>query len=220
MNYLSRMKLNPQRRATGKLLSNPRAMHAAVECCFPTHFEDQNPRSLWRLERNQRDVTLWMVSNRVPSFEHLQEQAGWSQEVTWESREYDQFLDRLLTGQRYRFRLRANPVKETFCSDDKKRRVPLQREDDQMLWLMERASHLGVSLTVGSDTEQPSFFVGDSTSIRFRHEERTVTLQSCTFEGALEVTDPDLLRSTLIRGVGKAKAYGFGLVTLAPLREG
>jgi CRISPR system Cascade subunit CasE len=37
-----------------------------------------------------------------------------------------------------------------------------------------------------------------------------------TFDGRLEVTDPDALRRTLTQGI-RAKAYGCGLITLAPL---
>ena len=54
-----------------------------------------------------------MVSPGVPSFEHLQEQAGWSQQQTWDTRDYSTLLDRLLRGQRYYFRLTANPVVAT-----------------------------------------------------------------------------------------------------------
>ncbi|MGO4759027.1 type I-E CRISPR-associated protein Cas6/Cse3/CasE, partial [Streptomyces sp. 2MCAF27] len=48
-----------------------------------------------------------------------------------------------------------------------------------------------------------------------RHE---VTLTAVTFDGRLRVTDPDALRRTLTSGLGKAKAYGCGLMTLAPVR--
>ncbi|MEV5086000.1 type I-E CRISPR-associated protein Cas6/Cse3/CasE, partial [Streptomyces sp. NPDC056159] len=44
-----------------------------------------------------------------------------------------------------------------------------------------------------------------------------VSLVTVTFDGRLEVTDPQLLRRALTQGIGKAKAYGCGLLTLAPL---
>ncbi|KDA44374.1 type I-E CRISPR-associated protein Cas6/Cse3/CasE [Frankia sp. BMG5.23] len=46
---------------------------------------------------------------------------------------------------------------------------------------------------------------------------RRVVLNTATFEGALRVTDPARARATLLHGVGPAKAYGCGLITLAPL---
>ncbi len=44
-----------------------------------------------------------------------------------------------------------------------------------------------------------------------------VTIKAVTYDGRLEVTDPDSLRTLLTSGLGKAKAYGCGLMTLAPL---
>ncbi|MCM3884608.1 type I-E CRISPR-associated protein Cas6/Cse3/CasE [Frankia sp. R82] len=48
-------------------------------------------------------------------------------------------------------------------------------------------------------------------------DRRQVVLSTATFDGALRVTDPELARRTLLHGVGPAKAYGCGLLTLAPL---
>ncbi|MBB1247270.1 type I-E CRISPR-associated protein Cas6/Cse3/CasE, partial [Streptomyces durbertensis] len=44
-----------------------------------------------------------------------------------------------------------------------------------------------------------------------------VRLVTVTYDGRLKVTDPDALRRTLTQGLGKARAYGCGLMTLAPL---
>ena len=49
----------------------------------------------------------------------------------------------------------------------------------------------------------------------FKHKEHRVTLGVATFEGVLEVTDPEALRRVLIYGIGRGKAYGCGLMTLA-----
>ncbi|GAA1910995.1 type I-E CRISPR-associated protein Cas6/Cse3/CasE [Streptomyces sodiiphilus] len=54
-----------------------------------------------------------------------------------------------------------------------------------------------------------------------REEQKArVTLTTATFEGRLRVTDPAALTESLLGGIGPAKAYGCGLLTLAPLREG
>ena len=50
---------------------------------------------------------------------------------------------------------------------------------------------------------------------RFPRNGSTVTLATATFEGHLEVTDVAALRHALNHGVGRAKAYGCGLLTLA-----
>ena len=48
---------------------------------------------------------------------------------------------------------------------------------------------------------------------------RPVTLLSVTYEGVLEVTDPVLFRETLTAGIGRGKAYGQGLLTVARAGE-
>ncbi|MEU2558387.1 type I-E CRISPR-associated protein Cas6/Cse3/CasE [Streptomyces longispororuber] len=45
-----------------------------------------------------------------------------------------------------------------------------------------------------------------------------VVITSVTFEGHLEVTDAEALTHHLLHGIGPAKAYGCGLLTLAPVR--
>ncbi|QKV71350.1 type I-E CRISPR-associated protein Cas6/Cse3/CasE [Streptomyces harbinensis] len=47
-----------------------------------------------------------------------------------------------------------------------------------------------------------------------------VTLSTATFEGRLRVTDPATFTDRLLNGIGPAKAYGCGLLTLAPVPEG
>ncbi|MCP2166588.1 type I-E CRISPR-associated protein Cas6/Cse3/CasE [Goodfellowiella coeruleoviolacea] len=44
-----------------------------------------------------------------------------------------------------------------------------------------------------------------------------VVLYTATFQGRLRVTDPHLLAERLLSGIGPGKAYGCGLLTLAPL---
>jgi CRISPR system Cascade subunit CasE len=39
---------------------------------------------------------------------------------------------------------------------------------------------------------------------------------SALFEGLIEVTDVDLFRQALVQGIGSGKAYGFGLLSIAP----
>jgi CRISPR system Cascade subunit CasE len=44
-------------------------------------------------------------------------------------------------------------------------------------------------------------------------------LRSVRYEGVLEVIDPTSFKETLIRGIGSGKAFGFGLLSVAPLPE-
>jgi CRISPR system Cascade subunit CasE len=44
-----------------------------------------------------------------------------------------------------------------------------------------------------------------------------LTLLAVQFDGLLQVTDPDHLRESVEGGIGSAKAFGLGLLSLAPL---
>jgi CRISPR system Cascade subunit CasE len=43
-----------------------------------------------------------------------------------------------------------------------------------------------------------------------------IVLTTATYDGMLRIANPDLARYHLLNGVGAAKGYGCGLITLAP----
>ncbi len=66
------------------------------------------------------------------------------------------------------------------------------------------------------DHATPTFQVIERSTRTFRRDSATVTLGGvATYTGVLQVTDPQLLQQALTAGVGRAKAYGCGLMTLA-----
>ena len=42
---------------------------------------------------------------------------------------------------------------------------------------------------------------------------------SVQFDGILQVIEPKRFRKTLVEGIGSGKAYGFGLLSIAPARS-
>ncbi|WP_423218759.1 type I-E CRISPR-associated protein Cas6/Cse3/CasE [Streptomyces kasugaensis] len=62
--------------------------------------------------------------------------------------------------------------------------------------------------------QRHSFGKGPATA-----KEAHVVMNSVTFEGRLRITDPAILTERLLAGIGPSKAYGCGLLTLAPLPE-
>jgi CRISPR system Cascade subunit CasE len=58
--------------------------------------------------------------------------------------------------------------------------------------------------------DKTAFLKGDRT------DRTRVTLTRVTYDGALEITNTDAFRTVLTEGIGRARAYGCGLITLAP----
>ena len=145
------------------------------------------------------------------------------------------FLDRLEAGQRWGFRLCVNPTFRDSRQVNGRGQVKILAhvtQDQQTQWVLDRSERLGfrvlTSAEYGGDlpvledrdgrrVDGANLLInGVERSIaEFKRQGARVTLAVATFEGVLEVTDPDALRHGLVHGVGRGKAYGCGLLTLA-----
>jgi CRISPR system Cascade subunit CasE len=227
--YLTRALLNPRRQGATALLGNPQRLHAAILMGFPTSPTD---RILWRLDTDDpRRPILWLTSKDRPDLTHLIEQAGWptADATGFESKDYRPLLDHLAAGQQYAFRLTATPTRWTRPKPGAARGklVAHTTVEHQIHWLLNRADRAGFRI-LDTKTEIPGNDGTPALQLRLRSRDKTVfhkgdaqdrtrvTLTRIAYEGALLVTNPDALRTTLTEGIGRARAYGCGLLTLAP----
>ncbi len=219
--YLTRMQINPRRRGARRLIGSPQAMHAAVMAGFADARPTEEGRVLWRLDTHAGQRTLlFIASPEQPDFTHIVEQAGWPTTETWQTRPYDPFLGSLRAGQRWQFRLTANPVhagrRPDWADTKPLGHVTVKQQEG---WLLDRADRLGFRLVGASEPDsvpdECDLAVVDRAVRRFRRTDRLVTITTATFEGQLEISDGPALRRALTHGVGRAKSYGCGLLTLA-----
>ncbi|MEV6400230.1 type I-E CRISPR-associated protein Cas6/Cse3/CasE [Streptomyces sp. NPDC051907] len=164
----------------------------------------------------------------------------------WQSRPYAPFLDRLAVGDAWAFRLTANPVHHIRRKDgEPTKRTAHLTPVHQKAWLLdpERQQRAGFRIAEKPDEkrllprgtthkghdhhgDRHELTVRDQRSLDFaKSRDATagrgrVKVVTVTFDGRLEVTDPEAMRRTLTHGLGKAKAYGCGLMTLAPVPAG
>jgi CRISPR system Cascade subunit CasE len=215
--FLTRMAINGARRSAWKLLQSPQAMHAAVLSGFPLDDSvvSDDGRVLWRLDRSPHSLWLYVVSPSQPDLTHLVEQAGWPARASWQTRDYEPFLARLGLEQRWVFRLAANPVHTINTMGGAKKRYGHVTVTQQESWLLTRVERLG--FRVADTPSGPDVAVSRRERHEFRRGGGRVTLDTAQYDGVLEVTDPATLRTALTRGIGHAKGYGCGLLTLAPV---
>ncbi|RSX53793.1 CRISPR-associated protein, Cse3 family [Bifidobacterium goeldii] len=230
--FISRVPLNTAREGARQLITSPYRTHAAVESAFPPGSvrDGEEGRILWRLDTLPQDHSVWLyvVSPQAPDFTHIIEQAGWPMQAQWESKDYTPLLSRIAVGQQWQFRLRANPVRKARV--DKGLRPKANGEgiigtiqghvtaEQQRNWLIARAETHGFSIML-DDNGDPSVIVSQRHRERFQRDGQTVTLATAVFDGRLTVTDADLFRHTLCHGIGRAKGFGCGLMTIAPIRK-
>lgn len=227
MTTLTKILINPQLRQGRKLLSNPHAMHAAVSAAFPPDIDNSDARILWRVDQNRHENVLYIVGSEKPTSAGIVEQAGYDTRPA-QSLDYTRFLRTLQKGQRWRFELLANPT-YSQSNNGKRGRVKAHVSvEHQLEWLYKRAEKAGFALAPrahdeASDEERARWSLDDETAIverrtlDFRKGEnrRHIRIVTARYRGTLEVTDPELLRATLTHGIGRARGYGCGLMTLA-----
>lgn len=214
--YLTQMPLNPARRGSKFLLTSPHSMHAAVMAAFPPEVSNQTTdgRILWRVDRNQHDLLLFIASPAKPDLTHVVEQAGWPTTSTWQTRDYDPFLGALTVGQSFSFRLTANPVRQTRDPKHAGKRLGHVTAFQQRDWLLDRAENHGFHIVPGVEGE-PQVVISNRLIREFTRDGQKVTLSTAQFDGRLEVTNAEQLRRALANGIGRAKGYGCGLLTLS-----
>ena len=223
--FLTRMYLNPTRLTTRRMLTSPQVTHALVMGAIPPGAGSR--RVLWRIDRrNDHKVELYVTSTSEPDLTGIVEQAGWPTRAAWQTADYSRFLGRLAPGQRWMFRLTANPTRAVASERGRRGRVtPCRTVGQQTDWLLSRANRAGFKIpSTELDALQIELRERSTASFDRRsgdsHRERRdrVSLTRATYEGMLEVQDPEKLRESLTEGIGRAKGYGCGLMTLAPVR--
>ncbi|WP_199443833.1 type I-E CRISPR-associated protein Cas6/Cse3/CasE [Umezawaea beigongshangensis] len=248
MTYLSRIRLNPLRVKGRDFVRNPRTLHGAVMGGFPDPPRDGRVlwRLDTRDQRIELLVLSPARPDWSHIVEQAGWPDADGDHVL--VRDYTPVLGHLATGREFAFRLTANPVQSTPTPDkrtesqterhgaDQPRRgfrLAHRTAAHQLDWLLRRTDNWGFTIpTARTDTPAPGMTpdpgASDPHEVRIVNTTRhaiskkgmrhPVTMQAITFEGRLAITDPDKLRTTMLTGIGPNKAYGCGLLTLAPLR--
>lgn len=150
------------------------------------------------------------------------------------------FEPKIANGQLLAFRLLANPVarlrqrdesgNEIWTSSEKPhvrfRRRALLRPEEQQEWLDRQGMVHAADpdgLMIGGF--RPRYVTMTPHTITHRRtgnishlNKHSIPHVGVQFDGVLEVTDAAAFRNTLARGIGTAKAFGFGYLSVAPLR--
>ncbi len=211
MLYLSRLTLNPRSRQVQSELRDPYEMHRTLSKAFGEGEDAQAAaRYLFRVEESPHGALCLLVQSRTaPAWDRLSAPPDYFQEPP----QVKPFAPTLRAGQTLAFRLRANPTKREATPADSRRqgsRVGLYTDDARLAWLARKASESGFALC--SVTQ-----AGDSPPECQAKNHRAV-FSAVRFEGILRVTDPERLLCALAGGIGAAKGFGFGLLSLAPVK--
>ena len=184
------------------------AWHKVVWKAFPGR--DGSPRDfLTRLDQRRDGFRLLIVSAEPPA------RPDWcpSDAQSWKTKPIP---DTYFSRKRYAFQLCANPTKKVASRPDGSitkngRRVPLGKREELLEWINRKGEQGG--FTVDAETLR-TFSRGRQ---YFQKKGQQGLHTAVEFRGILAVTDPTKFRETFTRGIGSAKAFGFGLLVIAPI---
>jgi len=243
--FLSRLSLNSRSRQVISETTQPYEMHRTLMKAFPD-MEKSDPTNvreklkvLFRTENSSQknEVLVYVQSAVEPDWSFLERLDGYL--ASPDGHEYKDIMPLLLNikrGQTLSFRLRANPTRRVAADDDhmKGKRVELLHEEQQIDWLNRKGRMQESGLGGGFEIVFHEMTTHDNQTIltpklkvipegktynskRVGDSRCSTTHFTVLFEGLLEVTDPNAFIRTICRGVGPAKAFGCGLMSVAPV---
>jgi len=185
-------------------------LHQALWRLFPNR-DNENRGFLFRVELLEKGIGAKVLMQSITP-----PQLSENSPIILDTKTYH---PEFLSGQRLRFRLRANPVKtikdETKGTVEKKGkiftktvRVPLIHEEQQQAWLERKLQGFAQLETLTIQPEPVLYF-------RKVKEKRSGKIQPVLFEGILTITKPELFILSVKQGIGPAKAFGCGLLSIA-----
>ena len=208
--YLTRLLLNPANRDAWRDLDSPYELHRTLERTLEDCAGDD--RTLFRVESwrpGMRGVpVLVQTSTSRPDWSGLPN-SGYCLRVDG-PKPFDPVLEH---GQRLAFRLVANPTKKQG-----NKRIALDDEAAYHDWLARKAKQSGFRVL---QVAAVPFWINEehlSRSPEGGYKKHNIPHFGVRFDGVLQVTDTDQLRAAVRNGIGPAKSFGFGLLSLAPVR--
>ncbi|MFF3787770.1 type I-E CRISPR-associated protein Cas6/Cse3/CasE [Streptomyces sp. NPDC001933] len=215
--WLTRIVPDTRSRDARRDLSGPIGMHRRIMSLFPSDAAP-DPRAhfgiLFRTEDTPTGPHLLIQSTHEPDTSHLPDGYG-----TALTRPLDALIDAIRPGLTIRYRCVASPVRKpgatTRALYNLPPVVPLTGTAADEWWLRQADLSGLKPLTHHShplDAIQGERHPDGAPPQRIRHS-RT------QFDGTAAIIDTDLLRTKILNGIGRGKAYGCGLLSIAPARQ-
>jgi CRISPR system Cascade subunit CasE len=203
--FVSKLTLDPQDAQARRDLGDVYEMHRTLARAFAPDESTPPARFLWRLERANAGVpsTTVLVQGDTPGrWERLT--CAPTYFVNLQANKAVDEADFIQAGGQHRFRLLANATVTRNGA-----RHGLVKEVDQLAWLTRQGDQFGFTVQGCEVTDAGRIHVRQGSSAN------RITLTAVLFDGSLTVTDPARTREAIARGLGRGKAFGLGLLSLA-----
>ena len=197
--YLSQLMVNPRSRKARNDLADRYELHRTILNAFPETLPAYE-RILYRVEEGKLEplVRLLIQSQTYPEWDTV---TRLKQHYLCEEPHIREVNADVQAGDRAQFRLQPNPTIKRAG-----KRHALYAEDELRAWLQRKGEQHGFSVR---DIDIRVAKLGNKYG-----KKRQQTWHAVQFDGFLTITNPTEFTQALISGVGSAKAFGFGLLSI------
>ena len=207
--YLSKLLLDPAKRQVRLELANRYELHRTLLAQFEGQTRPEI-KLLYRIEEADQNIyqpiTLLVQSQVAPSWQALFQRGLLVQPVEIKTFEIQPGL-----GSQYYFRLLANPTIRRASGSWAGKRVEIRDAEEQKAWLARKGEGCGFKLLNMNAMDK-----GKISSQKTENGQKHIMQhQAVLFEGLLQVANPEMFIQAVMQGIGSAKGFGFGLLSLA-----
>ena len=220
--YFSRVEVDSKNRQKLSNLSHLGAYHNWVESAFTSERKEEvdghRNRHLWRLEELNGKQYLLIVSANRPNLDALESYGVVGSAMT---KNYDNFLNRLHEDEMFRFKLVANPTLKKAVKGQKQGRIIPVQPSKIAAWILNKQNQFGFKIEKDTFQNYQLQVTHKGKKLLYHKKDnngKQVLLSEVTYEGILKVTNTKKFKEALISGIGREKAYGFGLLTVVPVK--
>ena len=216
MTTLSMLTLNPKSQKCRNDMRNLQSMHRRIMGLFPQTPSAQARQEfgvLWRVEPTesptlllQSSPTLLLQSSVEPDFRSLPDRYA-----SYEHKNIDNHLASFRNGQIVNYRVMLNPVRSSRAGG-RNSQTPIPFSEHQRWW-EDRSERIGLV-----SVDAPALIGQPAKHLHRNGADPSLPIYSTRVDGIAEIADADSLRHAIESGVGRAKAWGCGLLTVVKAR--
>jgi CRISPR system Cascade subunit CasE len=212
--WLTRIILNPHSREAHRDSRNAVELHYRVMKLFPDNLGDQARQQLgilFRAEETPQGSYVLVQSRTRPDLTALPPHYAQA-----DSRPLTPLLDALRPGLPVRYRIDASAIRKPRKTTQELyglKPIVALTGPAAVEWWKNQAEQAGLKLDTVHATRLDA-----ATGIKAQGKQRIHNART-RFEGNALISDPEPLRQRVEEGIGRGKAYGCGLLSIAPARS-
>lgn len=196
-------------------INDPYALHKAVYSLYPDvrsaeEKQGSTPSGFLYadLGGDYKSRKVLLLANREPAM-FLKDSNGQGEYGEVQSKPVSSDF---LTYKNYRFKVVVNPTQR---NNQSRQIVPVKGRENVAQWFATRAEKSWGFKVIRENLQVDSINV-----LEFKEKnQRPVTIAQAQVQGILEVINPEIFAQSFCQGIGRARAFGCGLLQIVPIVE-